>query len=141
MALGFPPDYNSLLGVQPDMWKFINTDETIKQIMADAQVAHAQQLSVAGVQSLPSPIEPPRVPIGVQVKQRQATRARELFINRMVGVRGNFRLKEDDLIVCHIHADTVLMFYCFDGRDGIVKEPMDLWPSDGLLAQFRMILA
>ena len=132
MALGDPPDYSSLLGAvgaAPDMWKYINTDETIKQIMAQPNPnAQVQQYE-------------PRVPIAVQVRQRQVIRAKELFVNRMKGVRGNFTLKDTDFVETHIHSDTVIMFYCFDGRDGIVREPIDVWPSDTLIAQFRMVLA
>lgn len=142
MAIG-PGLLDGEFGGSPDMWRYLNDpEENIrKAMMAQAQaLGQAQNLQavINGVQGIAN--EAPRIPLQTQVRQRQVTRAKELFVNRMKGVRGNFNLKETDFVETHIHADIVILFYCFDGREGIVKEPMDIWPSDGLIAQFRMML-
>ena len=72
----------------------------------------------------------------------QCDRALELFKRRMGGVRNNFKLPNvTDFLQCHVAGDNVYLFYCFGERDGVVKEQVDMFPSDTLLAQFRMILA
>jgi hypothetical protein len=68
-------------------------------------------------------------------------RARELFISHMSGATEFFRVKADDFLYCHAANDTVYMFYLFDGKGGMVSEPLDVFPSELLVTQFRMILA
>jgi hypothetical protein len=67
-------------------------------------------------------------------------RARKLFIDRMCGVRGEFGLKPGDFFHCHLHGDTMFVFFLLGGKEGIVKEAVDVFPSDQLIAQFRMVV-
>lgn len=68
-------------------------------------------------------------------------RARELFMRRMAGVRDDFHLRINDFLHCQVHGDIVFVFFLLDGKEGIVKEQVDVFPSDQLIAQFRMIIA
>jgi hypothetical protein len=58
----------------------------------------------------------------------------------MCGVRGEFLLKPRDFIHCQVHDDTVYVFFLLDGKEGVVKEQVDSFPSDQLIAQFRLIV-
>ena len=95
---------------------------TIAQI--DAMTQASQQVGQAQ-----SPMHPPL-----------GDRARELFLKRMGGVRAEMRVAKDDFLQCHIYGDVVHMFYCFSGKTGVVQESIDMFPSDQLITQFRMIL-
>ena len=67
--------------------------------------------------------------------------AREMFIKRMGGVRNMFLVAPKDFLMCHVHDDQVFVFYLFGGKAGVVNEPIDMFPSDTLITQFKMILA
>jgi hypothetical protein len=64
-----------------------------------------------------------------------------MFLKRMGGIRNELVIDPQDYLSCHIYGETVYLFYCFSGRDGCVKEGIDLFPSDQLITQFRMVLA
>jgi hypothetical protein len=66
--------------------------------------------------------------------------ARELFMRRMSGVRNSFVLKKQDFIHCQVLDDMVYVFFLLDGKEGVVKEQVDSFPSDQLIAQFRLIM-
>lgn len=66
---------------------------------------------------------------------------RRLFLGRMGGVRGNFALTERDFLHCQLEGDLVFVFFLLNGKEGVVKEQADMFPSDTLIAQFRMIVA
>lgn len=68
-------------------------------------------------------------------------RAREMFLKRLGGLRAEHKVKLGDFVAAHVHGTTVYLFYVFDGREGVIKEDIDLFPSDQLITQFRMILA
>ena len=70
-----------------------------------------------------------------------ASRARELFLKRMGGIRTEMVVAPSDFIQCHVHNDIVYVFFCLSGKEGVTKEQIDLFPSDTLITQFRMILA
>ena len=67
-------------------------------------------------------------------------RAREIFLKRLGGLRAEYKVGLNEFVACHIHADMVYVFYFLKGKEGVTKEPIDLFPSDGLIAQFRMVL-
>jgi hypothetical protein len=119
---------NSLLGgigAVPDMWKQTENANLY------AQMAHAaQQASVA-------PLPPPSLsPNNLTLSGR----ARELFLKRMGGIRAEMRLASDDFLQCHVYNEQVYVFYCFGGRHGVTLEPIDMFPSDQLITQFRLVL-
>jgi hypothetical protein len=70
-----------------------------------------------------------------------AQRARELFLKRMGGIRAEMKVNKDDFVQCHIYGEVVHLFFCFGGKTGVVQEQIDIFPSDQLITQFRMILA
>jgi hypothetical protein len=145
MAIGDPPSNLSLLGIAqvPDMWAHINADEMRAQLMRDmanAQVnnnaiAQAQQ---AVVHSFPPPPPPPSA-LGAS-NATLGNRAREIFLKRMGGLRSEMVVSKDDFLQCHVYNEQVYVFYCFDGRHGVTLEGIDMFPSDTLITQFRLVL-
>ena len=63
-----------------------------------------------------------------------------MFLKRMGGVRAEMKVAPDDFLQCHIYNDQVFVFYCFNGRNGVTMEGIDLFPSDQLITQFRLVL-
>ena len=59
----------------------------------------------------------------------------------MGGIRAKLTLKPNDFLECHIYEHNVVMFYMLNGKEGVIREQIDIFPSDQLIAQFRMILA
>jgi hypothetical protein len=125
------------------MWSQINRSEVEQELirnMAQAQM-NQQAAQQAGAYmpgpSLPLSAPPNRPAAGTTL----SIRAREMFLKRMGGIRAELHIAADDYLHCHIYGETVFLFYCFSGRDGCVKEGIDLFPSDQLITQFRMVLA
>lgn len=118
-------------------------DMLAQQNIAMMQAAQAQQHNymLAQAQNWPSP--PPNPPLSPsEIRDAMQTRAKELFLNRLKGVRGTgFRREERDFIETHIIDDKVFLFYMLRGKEGVVSEGVDIFPSDTLIAQFRLILA
>jgi hypothetical protein len=120
MALG---DFGMLnVPVQPDMWKQVNSQY---DALLRAQTAMAAQENVA---QLP-------------LKPDLAGRARELFLKRMGGIRGEMLVAPADFLQCHVYGEVVHVFYCFSGKPGVAQESIDLFPSDQFITQFRLILS
>jgi hypothetical protein len=67
-------------------------------------------------------------------------KARELFIRRMGGVLHTFLLAPNDFLHCQVFQEDVFVFYLFGGREGVVCEPVLDFPSDKLIAQFRILV-
>ena len=68
-------------------------------------------------------------------------RALDMFVRRMGGVRNEFRLHPKDFLHCHVFDDKVFVFFLLNGKEGVVAEGADIFPSDQLIAQFKMIVA
>ena len=135
MSIGDGTKYNSLLGNlsgMPDMWANINKEQMMREMMQASQMdmSAAQQ---AGVQ-LPRPVTPPAPP------PQLGARAREIFLKRMGGIRAEMKVAPEDFLQCHVFNDQVYVFYCFGGRSGVTNEGIDLFPSDQLITQFRLVL-
>jgi oxalate decarboxylase/phosphoglucose isomerase-like protein (cupin superfamily) len=152
MALGdFPSilfsDPNRALGVAPDMWKMLTEQDMVRQ---QAQLAQQAQADISNAlmngdaqnqlvhKFPPNSLATAMNPSGTQVV---ASRARELFLKRMGGIRAEMLIAPGDFLQCHIHGEVVHVFYCFGGKPGVTQESIDLFPSDTLITQFRMILA
>lgn len=105
-------------------------DITQAQI-AQSQWAQSQQQLAA--QQSPPMMKPPTPSLPM--------RAKELFLKRMGGIRAEMTMAPNDFLQMHVFEDQVIVFFCFNGKEGVVKEQMDIFPSDQLIAQFRMILA
>ena len=101
----------------------------------NAQQAQPNAIRQAGIFHTPPPPPPPS-------PEQPNQLARQLFFARMGGVRGKFSLKSGDFLTTHVdHDDKIHVFYCFSGNSGVTQEPIDMFPSDTLIAQFRMMLA
>ncbi len=126
---------NSLLGIAgtPDMWSLINKEEIMRNMMAQSQ----QDLSAAQQAGVFMPPPKPNQPANVA---NLAARAREMFLKRMGGIRAEMKVAPEDFLQCHIFNDQVYVFYCFGGRNGVTMEGIDLFPSDQLITQFRLVL-
>ena len=121
------------------------------QAMAARQVQDAQDMlaqqnyamaQAAQAQNWPPPIPPDGPPPQENTRDAMQTRAKELFINRLKGVRGTgFRKEERDFVATHVLDDKVYLFYMLRGKEGVVSEGVDIFPSDTLIAQFRLILS
>ena len=156
MALGDPPLFSgglissnlpnkfaSLLDLAqiPDMWAHVNADEMRAQLMRDmaqANINQNAQAQQAVAHSLPSPPPPPSSP-GAN-NATLGVRAREIFLKRMGGLRNEMLVSKDDFLQCHVYGEVVHVFYCFGGRAGVTQEGIDLFPSDQLITQFRLVL-
>jgi hypothetical protein len=112
------------------MWNYINKVDATNELMRQAQAQQAQ--------AFPPPVTSSNRPA---TGQTLSTRAREMFLKRMGGIRAELQIAAEDYLHCHVYGETVYLFYCFAGRDGCVKEGIDLFPSDQLITQFRMVLA
>lgn len=139
---------NSLLGMVnsvPDMWKYAEQQGWVNPAAQQAQQAQLTQ----AVQNSPIMQLPPIMRYDQATQSVGAAdspvnihhRSRELFLGRMGGVRNEFKVKLGDFVQCHVHAQTVYLFYCFGDKAGVTSESIDVFPSDQLIAQFRMVLA
>lgn len=68
-------------------------------------------------------------------------RALQLLTLRLSGVRGNLRLGPDDFLVCHCTTETVYTFFVFNGKSGNTEEDINIFPSDKLLTQLRLVMS
>jgi hypothetical protein len=147
VALGVPPDnFGALAGIAgtPDMWAHIYRTESEQEMLRNMAQAQSQMnASMQAVQSSPVALtSPPNRPAGgATLSGVLSARAREMFLKRMGGLRQEMTIAAEDYLHCHIFGDKVFLFYCFAGRDGCVKEDIDLFPSDQLITQFRMVLS
>jgi len=133
-------DIISILGDNPDMWAQINQDEVLRQMQAQQAAIVANQQAVVHSQfPPPRPLDPPLRSLEPD-NLTLGTRARELFLKRMGGLRAEMAVDKDDFLQCHVYNGQVYVFYCFGGRHGVTLEPIDMFPSDQLITQFRLVL-
>jgi hypothetical protein len=146
-----------------DMWEAIKQKDLAEQArnamqqaqsdhVLDAQVwltnaqraqaqANAQQVHKFAPNALSQQALSQQAVSGTTAMPSLAARARELFLKRMGGIRAELRVADDDFLQCHIYGEVVYLFYCFGGRAGVTQESIDLFPSDQLITQFRMVLS
>jgi hypothetical protein len=108
---------------------------------ANSQLQYELAKAMMGQQQLGDGMQNVFIPPQSAPLPSPSVRARELFVKRMGGVRSEFNVARDDFLWTHVQADTVYVFFCFAGKEGVTKEQIDIFPSDQLIAQFRMILA
>jgi hypothetical protein len=139
------------VGAVPDLWKLINVQEDL----AKAQLRNAVQADIVNANVLGAQAQnfPPNVssigqfptngPITTKPPPGSTLpeRAREMFLKRMGGIRAELRIADSDFLQCHIYGEVVHLFYCFGGRAGVTQESIDMFPSDTLITQFRMVLS
>ena len=68
-------------------------------------------------------------------------RALQLLTLRLNGVKCMLKLGPDDFLICHCTTDVVYTFFVFKGKSGNVEEDINIFPSDKLLTQLRLIMA
>jgi hypothetical protein len=119
------------------MWAIINKEEITRNMLAQAQQVDMSAAQQAAMYS-PVPLKPAIATTTNNVTL--ASRAREIFLKRMGGLRAEMKVAPDDFLQCHIYNDQVFVFYCFGGRNGVTSEGIDLFPSDTLITQFRLVL-
>jgi hypothetical protein len=138
-----------------DMWEAIKSRDVAEQARnaAQAQIDHAMDASqYLGVQAQNFPPNispvgqyPTNMGVGTPPSTTNsvnlASRAREMFLKRMGSIRAELRVADGDFLQCHIYGEVVHLFYCFGGRAGVTQESIDLFPSDTLITQFRMVLS
>lgn len=144
-------DYSHLIGTLANHRRPTST-EIYQQMQAHAQAQvqadlvqvqqdMAQAMGVNSLLGAQVQVHSPRTPTDRERLAALSARAREHFIQRMGGVRGNFDVQAGDCIYTHVLGDRCILFYCLRGKTGMTEEPIDVFPSDTLIAQFRMILA
>jgi hypothetical protein len=104
-------------------------------LLQNGPLALAQQAQQA--QSYPSPL-------GILPDSNMVTlnlRAAEMLRKRIGGLRAELRVPDGDFLACHVVNDVVHVFFCHNCNSGVTQEPLDLFPSDTLVAQFRMIFS
>jgi hypothetical protein len=111
-----PPIDNHLPDSPADMWASIANDKLYPRL-PQAQQQLAQQL-------------PPLATTGPSGVDVIARRARELFLKRMGGLRGEMNVAPYDFVACHVAREVVYLFYCFRGCEGVTKENIDLFKVD-----------
>ena len=65
--------------------------------------------------------------------------ANKLLRQRFAGVQDTFKLGQKDFLLAHFAEAYVYTFFVLNGKEGVVKEPTDIFPSDKLITQLRMI--
>ena len=131
------------VGAASDMWKQINAQEDANlyaQVAQAAQAAQAAQQAGVGQEIFGPPFGPPTTLHKATSEPTLANRARELFLKRMGGIRAEMKVASNDFLQCHVYNEQVYVFYCFGGRHGVTLEPIDMFPSDQLITQFRLVL-
>jgi hypothetical protein len=128
-----------------DMWKQLNVPEDLlnqAQLAQQANMDHSINALVGAGQIHQFPPNGPfSGAMTTSPTPALASRARELFLKRMGGIRNELRIADGDFLQCHVYGEMVHLFYCFGGRAGVTQESIDLFPSDMLITQFRMVLS
>lgn len=68
-------------------------------------------------------------------------RALSLLTMRLGGVKNALKLGAEDFLVCHTTPETVYVFFILNGKSGHTEEEIDIFPSDKLLTQLRLIMS
>lgn len=118
------PDYDSLLGLPPELF----SSPAVQQVWAQ-QVAVNQAQANLAQQAQAAPTS--RVP--------RHEHARSMLIDRLNGVLGTFVMSTDDFLLAHIHKDQVYIFFIHNDRAGYLADDANLYPSDKLVTQVRLI--
>lgn len=73
---------------------------------------------------------PPNIPPGIK--------ARAMLISRLDSFGATW-LRKEDFLGCHVKDETVYVFFVFKENGGCVTDERSLFPSDGLIAQLRIL--
>jgi hypothetical protein len=69
-------------------------------------------------------------------------KALRMLGDRLGTVDGYYKQKIDDFIACHVDTErrVVFVFFVFSGESGHTSEEINIFPSDKLITQLRMIM-
>ena len=72
----------------------------------------------------------------------QHYRAQKLLIERLIGLSDERHeiFTKDNFITCYVKKGTVYTFFVLSERAGVVEEDVNIFPSDKLISQLRMVL-
>lgn len=116
-----PTDLDQRFAAMMPNSRLMSQDQQYQQYLAQQNYAMSNQ---AGQTSLPTSHD----------------RAYSLFIARLVGVKGEYHKKPNDFLWTHVADDQVHVFFLLGGQAGHVNESIDMFPSDTLITQFRMLI-
>jgi hypothetical protein len=83
------------------------------------------------------------VPDGTETQAKSLNvhaRCRGMLLDRLGGIDGPMTLKAGDFLMCHAYWGLVYVFFVFGKREGVTKESTEVFPSDKLVAQLRMVM-
>jgi hypothetical protein len=133
MAFG-DGNYSSMLGISYDE---LTPARQAQMAQLAQQAQQAQMNSILGQQTQGWR---PDVDQRIQVNLLNQ-RAYELLTLRLGGVKRTFKLAADDFLVCHCTTETVYVFFVFNGKSGHTEEQTDIFPSDKLVTQLKLIMS
>lgn len=107
-----------------------------QSVLSPEQINHMTQSVLNGPPPLMTPPPEPPKPATIETLNQ---RAREMLLKRIGGIKAELKIIPGDFLTCHCHNDVVHVFYCRNGNSGVTQETIDLFPSDTLITQFRMI--
>lgn len=101
----------------------------------------AQQIAqnALAMQAIQSAIAMPPNQLTDNIKETTNKRAERLLLDRLRGVKGDFKYTSTDFLFSHVHTDRVFVFFVHDGRGGHLEDDLSLYPSDKLITQLRLI--
>ena len=134
------------LGIVPELYR---QDAHVTDAEQYLQAAQANQNLYAQTQNVPMDMDAARSVRSKPKYKPQANavftphdRARSLFLARLGGIKGSYRVKPEDFLWCHITPDfkTVHVFFVFGDQAGTTSEDSAMFPSDTLITQFRLLI-
>ena len=126
----------------PDNRDVFNSENMQSALEHQMKAAQAQQQANSFLnQQLLGQAQQTQQPPPKDIRGQTNERALHLLMMRLSGVRGQLRLGKDDFMCCHVREDTVHVFFVLNGRSGNTEEHVDIFPSDKLLTQLRLIMS
>ena len=120
------PDYS-----HEAMERAMQAQYNVQNVYASMQ--HDPQYDLQQLAQQSTYAEPP------QITPDYSKVAMDRLVERMSGVRGHWTLKDTDYFCTHVHGDTVFLFFIINDKEGIMKEHIDVFPSDTFITQLRLI--
>lgn len=65
--------------------------------------------------------------------------AQQLLMGRLHGLATMFTMSTNDFLLCHMHGEKVYVFFIHDDRVGYLEDDANLFPSDKLVTQIRLL--
>jgi hypothetical protein len=126
-----PPDRSPSMAEKYEQMKLLMAQQ--QSVLSPEQINQMTQAVFNG----PPPLTPePPKPATIETLNQ---RAREMLLKRIGGIKAEHKIVPGDFLTCHCYADVVHVFYCHNGNSGVTQESIDLFPSDTIITQFRMI--